>query len=106
MKQTLTLVVLLATTLAVAACGGSGTDRVERSAPNEPQRTQAESAQHSVPEQTGTDEVPADEAAENQQESKQENNGPSGPSVTTLGGEVVRLGGQGDVTALFFMAGW
>jgi len=29
-----------------------------------------------------------------------------GLSVTTIEGEQVNLGGQGDVTALYFMAGW
>jgi len=64
---------LLATMLAVAACGGSDTGRSEPAAPTEPQRAQAES---------------------------------SGLRVTTIEGEEVRLGGQGDVTALYFMAGW
>lgn len=30
----------------------------------------------------------------------------AGLSVTTVQGEEVRLGGRGDATALFFMAGW
>ncbi len=30
----------------------------------------------------------------------------AGPGATTIKGEEVKLGGQGDVTALYFMAGW
>ncbi len=107
-----TLTLLLTMMLAVAACGGSDTGQSERSAPTEPQQTQAESAAQNVPEETAREEAtqevtPADdEAVERAQGSTQEGEEFSGLSVTTIEGEEVKLGGQGDVTALFFMAGW
>ncbi|MDQ4106314.1 MAG: hypothetical protein M3157_03960 [Actinomycetota bacterium] len=87
MKQPLTLTLLVATMLVLTACGAGGTDQSEKSAPPEP-RTQETSAPESV---TG--------------EAVQEKTDPTGLSVTTIKGEQVRLG-QGEVTALFFMAGW
>ena len=84
MKRYLTLIPLLATMLVVAACGASDTGRSERADPVEPRRTQAESGQKSAP---------ADDSS-------------SGLDVTTVDGEQVNLRGQGDVTALYFMAGW
>ncbi|HEV2092545.1 MAG TPA: hypothetical protein VGR18_05195 [Rubrobacter sp.] len=108
MKRSLTLIALLATMLVVAACGGSDTGRSD---PVEPRRTQAESDQQSAPQETAREEAtrkgtPAnDEAAQGEQESTQEDSS-SGLSVTTIEGEQVNLGGQGDVTALYFMAGW
>ena len=111
MKRSLTLIPLLATMLVVTACGGSDTGRSERADPVEPQRAQAESDQQSAPEETAREEAtrkraPAnDEAARSAQGSTQEDSS-SGLSVTTLEGEQVSLGGQGDVTALYFMAGW
>ena len=112
MKRSLTLIPLLATMLVVAACGGSDTGRSEGSAPVEPQRTQAEADKQSAPEESAREEaiqkrVPADnEATQSEQGSTQEDEESSGLSVTTIEGEQVNLGGQGDVTALYFMAGW
>ena len=112
MKRSLTLIPLLATMLVLAACGGSDTGRSERADPVEPQRAQAESDQQSAPEETAREEAtrkraPAsDEAAQSAQGSTQQDDESSGLSVTTLEGEQVNLGGQGDVTALYFMAGW
>ncbi len=112
MKRSLTLILPLATMLAVAACGGSDTGQAERSALTDTRQTQAESAAQSDPEETAQEEstqerVPAgDEAAESEQGPTQEGEESSGLSVTTIEGEEVKLGGQGDVTALFFMAGW
>ncbi|MCA1719365.1 MAG: hypothetical protein LC781_21930 [Actinobacteria bacterium] len=112
MKRSLMLTLLLATMLVVAACGGSETGQTKRSAPTQPRQTQAESAPQSTPEGTAREEstwqrVPADdEAAESEQRSTQEGEESPGLSVTTIEGEEVKLGGQGDVTALFFMAGW
>ena len=110
MKRSLTLTLLLATMLDVAACGESETGQSGRSSPAEPQQTKAESDQQSVPEEIARGEatrkrVPANnEAAQNEQGSTRDES--PGLSVTTLEGEQVNLGGQGDVTALYFMAGW
>ncbi|MBA3616661.1 MAG: hypothetical protein M3491_05365 [Actinomycetota bacterium] len=112
MKRSLTLTLLLATTFAIVACGGSEAGQSGRSTPAEPQQTQAESDQQSAPEESTREEasrerVPAnDEAAESEQGPAQEGDERAGLSVTTIEGEEVKLGGQGDVTALFFMAGW
>jgi hypothetical protein len=112
MKRSLTLTLLLATMLAVAACGESETGQSGRSSPAEPQQTKAESDQQSVAEEAAREEatrkrVPANnEAAQNEQGSTRVDDESPGLSVTTLEGEQVNLGGQGDVTALYFMAGW
>lgn len=96
----------------VAACGGGEPQGSEQAAPSEPQQTQAESAPESVPEETAQegpapDRAPAEgEAAKSAQENARRSEGSSGLSVTTIEGEEVKLGAQGDVTALFFMAGW
>ncbi len=110
MKRSLTLIPLLATMLVVTACGGSDTGRSEQADPVEPRRAQAESDQQSAPEETAREATRKrasanDEAARSAQGSTQEDSS-SGLSVTTLEGEQVSLGGQGDVTALYFMAGW
>ncbi len=102
MKRALALTLLLATMLA-AACGESDTGHSQRSAPTEPQQTETESTPESVQKETTQGRVPAeDEAAK----SGQEGDEPSGLSIRTIEGEKVKLGGRGDVTALFFMAGW
>ena len=122
MKRSLTLIMFLAMMLVVAACGGSDAGRSERADPVEPRRAQAESDQQSAPEETAREEAarkeaarkeaarkgaPAnDEDAQGEQGSTEEVDESSGLSVTTLQGEQVNLGGQGDVTALYFMAGW
>lgn len=108
MKRSLALIALLATMLGVAACGGSDTGRSD---PAEPRRTQAASDRQSAPQETAREQAarkgaPAnDEAAQGEQGSTQEDPS-SGLSVTTIEGERVNLRGQGDVTALYFMAGW
>ncbi len=101
MKRSLTLIALLATMLLVEACGGSDTGRSERADPVEPRQTQAASDRQSAAREEATRKgAPAnDEAA-------QEDPSSSGLSVTTIEGEQVNLGGQGAVTALYFMAGW
>lgn len=110
MKRSLTLILLLATALTVAACGGGGTEQSEWAAPTEP-RTQEASNPASITEEvaqeeTGREEASAEsEAAEGEQGATQEDEESSGLSVTTIEGEEVKLG-QGEVTALFFMAGW
>ena len=94
MARFLTLTTLLAAIFVIAACGGGGPQGSERDAPAEPQQSQAAPA-------------PAeDEAAESAQENARRSEESSGQSVTTIEGEEVKLGAQGDVTALFFMAGW
>jgi predicted small lipoprotein YifL len=94
MARFLTLTTLLAAMFVIAACGGGGPQGSERDAPAEPQQSQAAPA-------------PAeDEAAESAQENARRSKESSGQSVTTIEGEEVKLGAQGDVTALFFMAGW
>jgi len=40
------------------------------------------------------------------QKSVQDGGEAAGPGATTINGEEVKLGGQGDVTTLYFMAGW
>ncbi len=112
MKRSPTLIPLLATMLLVAACGGGETEQSERPAPTEPRRGQAESAPRSAPEKTAREEAtqkrvsPDNEAAQGERGSTPEADESSGLSVTTLQGEQVSLGGQGEVTALYFMAGW
>ncbi|MBA3614997.1 MAG: hypothetical protein H0W52_02535 [Rubrobacteraceae bacterium] len=107
MKRSLTLTLLLATMFTFVACGGSETGQSGRSAPAEPQQTQAKPAAQSSSEESAGERVPADdEAAESKQGPAQEGDERAGLSVTTLEGEKVKLGGQGNVTALFFMAGW
>ncbi|HET9965018.1 MAG TPA: hypothetical protein VFQ10_06455 [Rubrobacter sp.] len=94
MARFLTLTALLAAMFVIAACGGGGPQGSERDAPTEPQQSQAAPA-------------PAeDEAAESAEENARRSEESSGQSVTTIEGEEVKLGAQGDVTALFFMAGW
>ena len=94
MARFLTLTTLLAAMFVIAACGGGGPQGSERDAPAEPQQSQAAPA-------------PAeDEAAESAQENARRSKEPSGQSVTTIEGEEVKLGAQGKVTALLFMAGW
>ena len=112
MKRFLTLTALLVTLFVIAACGGGGPQGSDRSVPSEPQQTQGESALQSAPEETAQEgsapkRSPAeDEAAVSTQESARRSEESSGLSVTTIEGEEVKLGAQGDVTALFFMAGW
>ncbi len=112
MGRFLTLTTLLATAFVIAACGGGEPQGSERAAPSGPQQTQAKSAPESVPEGTAPEEpaperAPAeDEAAQSARQNARGGEEPSGLSVTTIEGEEVKLGAQGDVTALFFMAGW
>jgi hypothetical protein len=106
------LTALLVTMFVIAACGGGGPQGSERDAPAEPQQSQAEPAPKSVPEETAQEEpategAPAEnEAAKSTQGNARRSEEYSGLSVTTIEGEEVKLGAQGDVTVLFFMAGW
>ena len=105
MKRSLTLIALLAMMLVVAACGGSDAGRSERADPVEPRRAQAGSDRQSAPEEAAGEEATRKRAPANV-EAAQEDSSSSGLSVTTLDGRQVNLGRQGDVTALYFMAGW
>lgn len=109
MKRSLTLTLLLATMLAVAACGG-GADQSEQAVPTEPRTQEASNpasiTEEAAQEETGREEAPAEsEAAEGEQRATSEQENSPGLSVTTIEGEEVGIG-QGEVTALFFMAGW
>jgi len=112
MKRSLTLIPLLATMLLVAACGGGETEQSGRPAPTEPRRGQTGSAPQSALEKTVQEEatqkrVPSDDgAAQGKRGPTPEANESDGLGVATLEGEQVSLGGQGEVTALYFMAGW
>jgi hypothetical protein len=109
MERFPTLTALLVTMFVITACGGGGSQPAVSS---EPQQTRAESAPKSVPEEAAQGEPapkksPAeDEAAKSAQENARRSEESSGLSVTTIEGEEVKLGAGGDVTALFFMAGW
>jgi hypothetical protein len=102
MVRFLTLTALLVTMFVIAACGGGGSQGSGRDGSSEPQQTQAEPAPKSVPEETAQEEP----APKSTQENARRGKGSSGLSVTTIEGEEVKLGAQGDVTVLFFMAGW
>jgi hypothetical protein len=94
MARLLTFTALLVTTFVIAACSEASPQGSERDAPTEPQQSQAAPA-------------PAEnKAAESAEENARRSEESSGQSVTTIEGEEVKLEAQGDVTALFFMAGW
>jgi hypothetical protein len=98
-----TLTALLVTMFVIAACGGADSQGSERNAPADPQQSQAVPAQ----EEPAPERAPAEvEAAKSAKDDGQGGEESSGLSVTTIEGEEVKLGAQGDVTALFFMAGW
>jgi hypothetical protein len=97
MKRSLTLTALLVMALSVAACGGSEPQQSGRAAPGE---TQAANTQSAATESAPTESAPPESARGD------EGSEAAGLTATTLQGERVSLGGQGDVTALYFMAGW
>jgi hypothetical protein len=112
MARFLTLTALLVTMLVITACGGGSPQGSEREAPQETQQSQVAPAPKSDPEDAAQEE-PAkerasaeDQAAKSAQENARRSEESTGLSVTTIEGEEVTLGAQGDVTALFFMAGW
>ncbi len=120
MKKLLTMAVFLAVMFALAACGGgagegSGQPDDGGAAPSEPTQSESEDpANGDAPEEAASeDAAPENAAPENAgsangdgDESAAAEDARSGPSATTIDGEEVSLGGSGDVTALFFMAGW
>ena len=96
-----TLTALLVTMFIIAACGGGGPQGSERDTPAEPQQT------HPAQEEPAPARAPAEnEAGKNTKENARRSEESSGLSITTIEGEKVKPGAQGDVTALFFMAGW
>lgn len=99
MRRPLTLTVLLVTVFFIAACGESESQRSGQTV--QPKKEQAASATQSVPEESAASEGAPQESARGGEGSEA-----AGLSVTTLQGEQVSLGGQGEVTALYFMAGW
>jgi hypothetical protein len=107
MARLLTLTAFLVAMFVIAACNGGGPQGSERSASSEPQQTQTEASSESVPGEPAPGRAPAeDEAPKSAKEDARGGEGSSSLTVTTIEGEKVELGAQGDVTALFFMAGW
>ena len=101
MSRLPTLIALLITTLSIAACGGGGPQQSGQAPSQETQsETQATSATQSATTENKAPEesVPSESARGGSEDARL--------SVTTMEGEEVAVGGQGDVTALYFMAGW
>lgn len=102
MKRLPELAILLTVTLSLAACGG--TEQSGQGDSSDGQRTspatQSAATDETTPDAT-TEETAEDEAAQGERGGES-----AGTSVTTLDGEQVSIGGGGDATALFFMAGW
>lgn len=106
MKKLLTLTLFLAV-FALSACGTAeqGSEQPdEAAAPSE--QTQAEAPAENDAAQP--EEAPEDEAAPEDSAAEEDGSeeSASGPTATTIQGEEVSLGGNGEATALFFMAGW
>ncbi len=108
MRRLPTLIALLVTTLSIAACGGSWPQQSGQAPPQETQaQTQATPATQSAPrEENAPEESAASESASQEESAQGGGSEDARLSVTTLEGERVAVGGQGDVTALYFMAGW
>ena len=110
MKRSLTLTVLLITAISVAACcGGGEAQQAEHAAPS--QEKQTAPASQSVAKENAPQKSAPQKSAPEESTSRENTQGGKGSeaarlSVTTLEGEQVNLGGQGEVTALYFMAGW
>ncbi len=100
-----TLIALLVMTLSIAACGASEPQQSGQAAPS--RETQATPATQGAPtEENAQKESTPKESAPQENAQGGEGGETAGLSVTTIEGEEVSLGGQGDVTALYFMAGW
>jgi hypothetical protein len=104
MKRFLTLTALLMIALSVAACSGGEARQAERAAPS--QEKQTAPATQRVTKESAPRESAPEESASRERAQGGEGDETAGISVTTLDGERANLGGQGDVTALYFMAGW
>ena len=104
MKRFLTLTALLIMNLSGAACGGGEAQQAERAAPSK-EKQAAPAAQRvakaNAPQESSPEESTSREGVQGGEGAKD-----ARLSVTTIAGEQVNLGGQGDVTALYFMAGW
>ena len=111
MRRSLTLTILLATIFLVAACGGTESQRPEQGVqPKEEQAAPATApATQSAPEESATSEGASQNVPQESTQGGENSEVASKAadlSVTTLQGEQVSLGDQGEVTALYFMAGW
>ncbi len=104
MKRFLTPTTLLIIVLSVAACGGGEAQQAERAASS--QEKQTVPATQRVTKESASRESAPQESAPRDRAQGGEGSETAGISVTTLDGERANLGGQGDVTALYFMAGW
>ncbi len=103
MRRLPALVALLLTTLSIAACGASGP---QQSGQAPPQEEQAAPAAKSAPTERNAPEESAPSEGASREGGARGGSEDARLSVTTLEGEEVAVGGQGDVTALYFMAGW
>ncbi len=104
MRRSLMLTALLIMALYAAACGGGGPQQAERAAPS--QEKQTAPATQRVAKESAPRESAPEEGASRESARGGEGGEAAGLSVTTIEGERVTLGGQGAVTALYFMAGW
>lgn len=104
MKRFLTPTTLLMIALSVAACGGGEAQQAERAASSQQKQT-APATQRVTKESASRESAPQDSASRERAQGG-EGSETAGISVTTLDGERANLVGQGDVTALYFMAGW
>ena len=109
MKRPLTLTALLIIAFSVAACAGGEAQQAERAAPSQEKQTASatrSAAKDSAPRESAPQESGPKESASREGAQGGEGSEPAGISVTTLDGERTNLGVQGDVTSLYFMAGW
>ena len=104
MKRLPELAILLTVTFSLAACGGGEARQSGQGDSSDEQRaapaTQSAATDEANP-GAATEESAEDEAAQGERSGES-----AGTSVTTLDGEQISIGGGGDATALFFMAGW
>lgn len=104
MKRLPALAALLVMAFLLAACGGGQAGQAPDPGEEPTEPATEESAPKTSQEATG--EVAPAESTAPEGERDGPNGDSGGYSVTTLDGEEVSLGGGGEVTALFFMAGW
>lgn len=105
MKRLPELAILLTVTFSLAACGGGEARQSGQGDSSDEQR--AAPATQSAATNEANPDAPTEETAAEDEAAQGERSGESaGTSVTTLDGEQISIGGGGDATALFFMAGW